>query len=545
MTTADTDLTRVLEIAHAAHERGDWRTAHETLSRARSEGVALPTEAINELGLSAWWLGATRESITLAEEAHGRFLAEGRVGLAADSATQVAIVAMLRGDSALGSGWLSRARRLLDGRDDCMSHGLVIFVDCLMALATYDLDTARAGAFRMQALGTRLPEPTLTSLGLMIEGVARVRSGQVGAGFSLLDEAMLPVIGGQVVPEFAGAIYCMVISTCTELADMTRAREWTDATEKWCTQFSDAVMYLGICRIHRAQLLALEGAWSRAEEEALRVCEELADVNTDVVAEGFYQVGEIRRLRGEVVAASEAYARARALGRLPQPGEALLHLAQGEPPRAWAVIERAFTECPEDPFTRSRLFLARVEIAIATGRTAEADRAAGELSSIAAQFDSPGLQTWAFHARGMVHLARADADEALTALSRACRGYQAVHASHDAARVRLLLADCRALLGHEDLARTERAAAATSLTALGAAPATLPPARGAVGDLTPRELEVLARVTAGASNREVGAALYITEKTVGRHLSNIYLKLGVGTRTAAAAWAHVHGIDPA
>jgi len=421
MGVAEPDLRRALQEARAAHARGDWRTLHDTLAGARTRGLPLPAEAVGELGMAAWWLGETQESIRLAEEAHAGFLAEGRADLAAAAAVRVSIIAMLRGHEALGEGWLSRARRLLDGREECAAHGLVAYVDCLMALTSFDLTAAREGGTRLQALGSRLVDPTLSSLGLMLEGVALARSGEVAAGFSLLDEAMLPVVGGTVLPEFTGAIYCLAISTCTELADLARAWRWTEATERWCAQFSDAVMYLGICRVQRAYLMGQEGSWRASEQEALRVCEDLSDVNRSVVAEGFYQVGEVRRLRGDLEPALEAYRRARALGRVPQPGEALLRLAAGRAIQAWAALESDTALCPDDPFTRSRLHFARVEIALAVGRTGDAEWSAEQVAVVAERFASEGLLNRARHASGMVLLAQERPREAMALFSDARR----------------------------------------------------------------------------------------------------------------------------
>lgn len=536
MTAAD--LEHVLDTAHAAVERGDWRSAYDVLAAVRAEGTALPLEAVDELGRAAWWLGRTQESIRLSEEVHHRLLDEGLLDQAAQSAAEVAIVAMLRGDGMLGSAWLSRARRLLEDRQPSLAHGLVGFAECLVAIDTPDLEAVRARALEMQALGRQIGELTISSLGLMLEGVARAREGELVDGFALVDEAMLPVIGGQVIPEFAGAMYCLTISTCTELADLDRARRWTDATERWCEQFSDAVMYLGICRVHRAHLLEREGDWDRAELEAQRVCEELAEVNASVVAEGFYQVGEVRRMRGDLDAAEQSYRRARALGRVPQPGEALLRLARGDKQDAWSHIEQAFVECRDDPFTRARLLLAEAEIGQVTGHVREAARSASALEAIAERFGSEGICTWAAHARGLALLAAGEAGPAVEALTDALRRYDTMRARYDVARLRLLLAQCQSQLGHDDRASAEEQAGRAVLVALGAAPSPASPP----GGLTPRELEVLAHVAAGASNRRIGRALSITEKTVGRHLSNIYLKLEVGSRTEAAAWAHDHQV---
>jgi DNA-binding CsgD family transcriptional regulator len=306
-------------------------------------------------------------------------------------------------------------------------------------------------------------------------------------------------------------------------------------------------MFAGICRVHRAQLMQVDGRWSEAEHEATLVSTELARLNVAAVAEGHYQVGEIRRLRGDAAGAEEAYKRAHQFGRSPQPGLALVWLAQGRPEAAAAAIRTALAEQVPGRLERARLCAAYVEACLAVGDVDAADAAAVELGEIAARYVSPGFAAAAAQASGMVQLARGQAGGALPALRRACRSWLDLDAPYETARVRMLLAQAYLALGDADAATLELDAATAALAALGAAvdirrADQLRGTPGLPAGLTAREAEVLARVAAGGSNRDIATALFISEKTVARHLSNIFDKLGVSSRTEAAAFAFTHGL---
>ena len=384
-------------------------------------------------------------------------------------------------------------------------------------------------------------------MGLVAEGIALVKQGRVTDGMAVLDEAMLPVRAGEVEPGFAGNIYCQLMGVCHDLADLPRARQWTEATQSWCDSFPSAVMFVGICRVHRAQLMQVDGRWPEAEQEAALVCTELARLNVAAVAEGHYQVGEIRRLRGDASGAEEAYRLAHEFGRSPQPGLALLWLAEGRPEAARAAIRSALAEQTPGRLERARLCTAFVEACLAVDDVNAADAAAVELGEIAARFDSPGFAAAAAQASGMVQLARGRADGALPALRRACRSWLDLDAPYETARVRVLLARAYRDLDDADAATLELDAATAAFATLGAsvdirrADRLRGTSRLPAG-LTAREVEVLARVAAGASNRDIATALVISQKTVARHLSNIFSKLGVTSRTEAAAFAFTHGL---
>ena len=540
------DVADLLARARASYARRDWPDAYRGLTTAREQS-ALATEDLQALADAAWWLGLINETLTISEECHQHFLKEGRPLRAAMSALDIGFGWLLRGEIALGSGWVSRARRLLEDQPDCAEQGFLVWLDTTKALERGDLDSALVGSRQVREWGHRFSSTTLTSLGLVGEGLVAIRSGSVNKGFALLDEAMLPVLAGQVPPEWAGNIYCQLMATCHDLADVNRARQWTAATERWCESLASAVMFVGVCRIHRIQLLQTGGEWARAKSEAVIACTELADMNVEVVGEAHYQLAELNRLRDGLSAAEQEYRRAGELGRDPQPGLALLLLAQDRIDEAANSIRVALADSVGAPFRRARLLMAHVEIALADGDVRSAARSSEELNEIAEQYPTTGFLTWARHARGAVALAQARAGDALEDLSAAHHGYTDMGAPYDAAGVRVLMAQAHRLLGDPDAAEAELDEAAATYEQLGAALQLrlLSGVRRSpviAGGLTAREAEVLARVAGGGTNKEVAAALVISEKTVSRHLANIFLKLGVNSRTAAASWAYQHGL---
>lgn len=306
------------------------------------------------------------------------------------------------------------------------------------------------------------------------------------------------------------------------------------------------MVFRGVCRVHRGQLLHLRGEWDRAETEAEAVARDVARIHVDSAAEGHYAIGEIRRLRGDEDGAEKAYRHAHELGRDPQPGLALLRLAQGRLEAAAASIGAALA-ATRAPLVRARLLAARVEIALEAGDVAAAAAAAHELSGVATTFGTSGLTACSRAAEGAVSLASGDPAGAIEALRDALGRWRDLGAPYEMARVRVRLVAAYRALGDEDLARLEHEAATATFRELGAAvdlrrlgmPAGTPARPGGLSD---REAEVLALIATGMTNREVAEHLVLSEKTVARHLSNVFDKLGVSTRTEAAAVAFAHGL---
>jgi DNA-binding CsgD family transcriptional regulator len=540
------DQDAVVEAARDAYVRRDWEAARDGLDAARTRGE-VTADDLAALGDAHWWLGECGPALSAYEQAHGAHLAAGRREDAARLAVDLAFLWSLRGEPRVGAGWAGRARRLLDDLPEGPAHGYLRLLHVEEALAEGDHGAAVRAARQMHDLGARHEDVTLAAVGLASEGVARARAGEVAAGLAAIDEAMLPVVAGEVAPEWAGHIYCLVISICHDLGDPTRARGWTAATERWCEGFTSAVMFTGVCRVHRAQLLQAEGAWERAEREARRVCRELQDMNVVAVGEAHYQIGELCRLRGDLRGAEEAYGEAATAGRDPHPGLALLRLAQGRHVEAEAAIDTALAGAGHDELTRAPLAAAAVEIRLARGDLHAAETALAELDRIATSFASPSFTAASHQARGAVLLEQRQAGAAIDELREALRCWQQLQAPHAVAQVRVLLGRALRLAGTPAVAEHELRTAETAFLRLGAVTeaqrAAAERARGGRPDgLTDREIEVLAVVAEGASNREVALVLSISEKTVARHLSNIFTKLGLRTRTAAAAYAIRHGL---
>ncbi|MDN3356335.1 helix-turn-helix transcriptional regulator [Actinomadura sp. DC4] len=530
-----------LEAARSAFGRRAWTDARDGFIRARARDT-LTADDHQALAESAWWIGDIDASLEAFAEAYRMYRREARRRSAAMSAMYLAVHHTERGDGAIGSGWMSRAHRLLRDEAECAEHGYPLYFEISSAMVRGCNDEAITHARRMQDLGRRFGDPNLLAVGTLGEGRALVKQGRAGEGLPLLDEAMLTALSDDLHPLWTGAVYCNLMDACHEMFDLRRAAEWTRAASRWCDSLSEAVMYRGICRVHRAQVLRLQGAWEPAERAAAHAAAALAHVHVGVVAEAHYEAGEVQRLLGRPADAEESFRRAHEHGRDPQPGLALLRLDQGRPDAAAASIRAALLAENRDRLARARLHVAQVEIALATGDLNTARTACTELRAVAAAYDSSGLRAEAEQAHGAVLLAGGEAEEALAVLRTARRSWQELDAPYGVARTRLLLAEAYQALGDDDAADLERDAARDALDRLGAGrPAAAERAPLPAG-LTGREAEVLRHVAAGHSNRQVATALCLSEKTVARHLSNIFTKLGLSSRTAAAAYAFERGL---
>jgi ATP/maltotriose-dependent transcriptional regulator MalT len=535
-----------LDSARSAFARRDWAAARNGFKAAKEE-VELEADDLAALGDSAWWLGDVDEALGAFEAAYRMYLLGDQPRKAAFNALGLAVSLFLRGEVQIGSGWLSRAQRLLRDEPEGVEHGYLVYLDLENGLAGGDHDAVIERARHIADMGRRFGDANLVTLGILFEGRALVRQGEMRAGMSLLDEAMVAVLSDDLIPDWAGNIYCHLMAAFHELADIRRAAEWVEATQRWLDSLPAAVLFTGICRVHRSQVLQVTGAWEQAELEALRVCEDLAGIDVIAAAEGHYQLGELRRLRGDLSGAEVSYQQAHERGRDPQPGLALLRLAQGNLDAASASIHTALVAETHNRLARTPLCAAQVEIALAAGSPDVAQRACEEVEATASVFESSGLQATALQCRGAVVLAEGRPEEALPILRAACRCWRELRASYNASKVCVLLAKAYSDLGDADASQRELDAAITEFDRLGA----VPDARQVVGlrvrgrhpdGLTAREAEVLALVATGLSNREVARTLSLSEKTVARHLSNIFTKLNVGSRTEAAGYAFAHGL---
>lgn len=542
------DVVALLESAREAFGRRDWPSALEGFNTAR-ENAALSADDLTALGDSAWWVGDIDAAIAGYEGAYRLYLQGRNSRPAAVNALGLAVALFLRGEFELGSGWMNRAQRLLDDEPEAAEHGYLLYLDTELAFDQGEPDEVIVKARSLAEMGRRYGDANLAAGGVLFEGRALVRQGRLKEGMMFLDEAMVAVLSDEMVPDWAGNVYCHLMAVFHELADIRRAAEWVDATARWLETLPAAVLFTSICRVHRSQVLQITGSWDQAEREAERACLDMADIHVAGAAEAHYQVGEIQRLRGQLVAAERSYERSHECGRDPQPGLALLRLAQGLLPSASASIQAALVAENQNSLARAPLCAAQVDIALAAGNTDTARRACEELEATASVYATSGLEATARHTRGAVALAEALPETALPILRDACRRWRELGADYNASKACVLLATAYESLGDVDAARRELEAAASVFDRLGA----LPDARSVAvlrglhpqpGGLTEREVEVLALVAIGRSNRDVAEELSISQKTVARHLSNIFGKLRVSTRTEAAAYAFQHDLAP-
>ena len=523
--------------------------AYESLALA-DQGGPLGAEDLELLATSAYMLGRDDDYVSGMERAHHLYLERGERLRAGRCAFWICINLILRGEVGRATGWLGRARRLVEraGRD-CVERGFLLLPLMFEREAAGDYDAAIAAGAEAVAIGERFGDADLFALAGQDLGILLIRQGRVVEGLALLDEAMVAVTAGELSPMVNGFVYCGVITGCQAAYEPRRAQEWTAALTRWCEQQPDMVSFTGTCLVHRAEIMQLHGAWPDALEEARRAGERCAlAMNESAAAQARYRQGEILRLQGEFGAAEEAYREARRGGLEPQPGLALLRLAQGKREAAAAAIRRLVGETSE-PSERAGLLPAHVEIMLAIGDSEAARSACSELQQIAERWRGGMMGAVAAHARGAVDLAEGDAEAALVALRIAWHAWRELEAPYEAARARVLLGQACAALGDDDTAALELEAARDVFAQLGAAPDLARVdafiGRGRPGDrhgLTRRELQVLRLVAAGKTNREISSALVISEHTVARHLQNIFAKLGVSSRTAASAFAFAHDL---
>jgi DNA-binding CsgD family transcriptional regulator len=533
--------TESLHAAHKALQRRDWPRALRAFEAAEDGEHPLGPDDLAAYSDAAWWLGRNDDALSLSKAAYRGFLADARAMEAAEAALDVAVIHFLRGDEPVAVGWVGRAAHLAHEVPEGPLHGYLLYLTEVEAgLGSPDPTAAIEAARQVQRFGERFDDPGLLAAGLNGEGRGLLRVSRVAEGIARLDESMVTVLEGRLTPELAGNLYCNTIAACYEVGDVSRMARWTELAMQWVGSLPAAVLFGGICRVHQTQLLVLRGEWGRAESEALQVTADLASISVANVAEAWYVVGECRRLRGSNAGAASAYGEAHVRGRDPQPGHALLRLQVGDVHGAITTIRTALAAA--DPWKRPAMNAALVEIGLAAGRVDEARIAAQELTQTAETLRTSGLTAMATSARGAVVLAAGEADDALGVLRDACRQWYELGAGYDAARVCVLLARAYAALDDKTSAGAEFERAEDVFTRLGAAPALagLTELRGdrpTPGGLTGRELEVLRLVAAGWSNLRIAEELFISDRTVARHLSNIFRKLGVASRTQAARFA--------
>jgi ATP/maltotriose-dependent transcriptional regulator MalT len=539
-------VDRSIERGRAAFDRMEWTEACAAFGSCSELGV----DDLERLAGASYLLGADDESASAWERAHLAAVDAGDASRAAHIACWLGITYMLKSEGARAGGWYARAERLLADVDALGSaQGLLLVPAFLAALGSGDHDTAWSFSEQMLAIGHECADKDIITLGLLSRGEVLIATGDPAGAMKFLDEAMVSVTTGETSHIASGIVYCAVIDACVSAFDLRRAAEWTDALTEWCATQPDRVPFRGICLVHRAQVLQARGRWTEAMSEAAGARVRLAEAAHPALGLAWYQQAELHRLRGEHDDAERAYRAAGEHGHEPAPGLALLRLAEGDVRAARAAIERMLAE-RRDVLGRAMLLSAAVEILLAAGDLDAAHDAADELAGIAEQTDVPLLRATAAAAEGSVALAAGDTAAALRALRAACDLWRDLVLPYEVALTRVEIARACRLLGDDDAAAIEVDLARAVFTGLGAQPAVarVDALGGEAGlarppdPLTEREHEVLRLVASGKTNREIASELVISEHTVARHLQNMFTKLGISSRTAAAAYAFERGL---
>jgi DNA-binding CsgD family transcriptional regulator/tetratricopeptide (TPR) repeat protein len=528
------DVDDELRRGREAFAAGEWAAATAALSAAEASAPLAPGD-LEQLSTALFMVGRDEDHLAALERAHAGFLEAGEPARAGSCAFWIGMRLFMTGEQGRGGGWLARAARLAEQADgDGPQRGYMLIPEMYRRRASGDVDGALATAAAAAEAGRRHEEPDLFVLATHARGLFLIDEGRIAEGLGLLDEAMLAVASGEVSPMPTGIVYCGAIDGCRTAFEPRRAQEWTDALYAWCESQPDMLAFTGACHVHRGELMELHGEWPRALAELDRAAQRATRAgNPRVAAQAAYRRGEILRRQGDLAAAERAYREAAHGGCEPQPGLALLRLAQGDAEAALGAIRRVLDETAA-PAARAAVLPAAVEIMLGAGEPGPAAACCEELEEIASARACDLLGAVVAHTRGAVELAGGDARAALPHLRLALSAWHDLAAPYEAARAQLLISEACRALGDEDSAALDAEAAREALAALGAGGA-----RDTQG-LTERELQVLRLVAAGGTNRAIADELVLSERTIDRHVSNILAKLRVSSRAAATARAYEH-----
>ena len=543
------DVPRILQQGRESYERRSWVEAFHALTLV-DESTALRVEDLERLATAAYLVGRDDDYLRLLERTHRQYLNAGESAPAARCAFWLGLRLIFRGEVGPASGWFGRGRRLIEQEElDCVEQGYLMLPLVEQRIMVGNLTAAYETAAEAAGVGRRFGEADLVACALHLQGRALILQQEVERGLALLDESMVAVTSGELSPIMTGLIYCSVIDACRQVYAFSRAGEWTVALAHWCADQPELVAFTDRCLVHRSEIMQLKGAWDDAIAEAERAGERLAERDDrKTAAAAHYQQGELHRLRGDYAAAEAAYRSANQWGWEPQPGLALLRLAQGRLEAARTAIRRV-AAATTDPLQRLKLLPAYVEIMLAAGDADEAQGACRELEAIADSYGTDALRATVAHARGTVELSDGKAQEALASLQRARGAWQDLQAPYPCARVRVDIAQACRALGDEEGATMELDAARTAFERLGAAPdidrlASLveDKASDRSHGLTARELQVLRLLASGRTNKAIASELSLSGRTIDRHVSSILSKLDVPSRAAATAYAYENSL---
>ena len=536
-------VARQLQQGRDFFGRRSWDEAY--VAFVRTDGTqALDAADLESAAVAAYLTGRDEDYLKLLERAHRAHLDSGAIDRAARCAFWIGLRLAFRSEMGPATGWFGRARRLIESRD-CVEQGYLYLPLFEQHIKSGNAPAAEEAAAQACAIGARFSDAELVAIALHLRGRALIVQQKVEHGLALLDESMVSVTADTLSPIVTGLVYCSVIDACQQVYEFRRAGEWTAALARWCDEQPELVAFTNQCLVHRSEILQLRGAWKDAIVEARRACTRFATRDEQrISAAAYYQQGEVHRLRGEFVEAETAYRNASQWGREPQPGLALLRLAQDRLDAAVAALRRAL-DATMDPLKRAKLLAAQVEVMLTARDAGEAQAACGELETIAEGYGTDVLRATAAYARAAIELDEGKPRDALNSLQRAREAWQ--DAPYFAACIRMGVARACRALGDDEGAMMELDAARAAFERLGAAPDVAridalvgteapEPAHG----LTARELQVLRLLASGKTNKAIANDLSLSEKTIDRHVSNIFNKLDVPSRAAATAFAYEH-----
>jgi DNA-binding CsgD family transcriptional regulator len=528
-----------IEQGRARCGEREWARAADLL-RSAGQRAALGGEDLERLALCVYMQADEDAAIQLLDRAHRAYMTEGEPAKAIRCAFWSGLTLMFQGKEGQGSGWFSRAHRLLQELGEaCVESGYLLLPDVERHLMRGDDDQAFARATEAADVGQRFEDADLVCMARHLQGTVRLLQERVDEGLALLDEAMVSVAADRVSPRVTGLIYCSVIKSCLMVCAFERAREWTAALSTWCDAQPSLLNFTGKCLIHRAEIMRINGSWAEALEEAERAVERfLSDSPNRATA--LYERAEILRLMGNLDEAENVYALVGSFGGDPQPGLGLLRSAQGKKEQARASIHRALSAAKG--VRRAILLAAAVEIE-ASVDVPSARAHCQDLIELSRRYGTTALLADAALAQGRVELAEKDFALALRSLRTAQDLYERLGMPYHVGQVRLGMAEACRGMGDEDGHSMELRAAEAMLKALRAGlspPESAAPSGG--GPLSRKETEVLRHVSRGETNKKIAAKLFLSVRTVDRHLSNIFNKLGVSSRAEATAHAIHNGL---
>ena len=469
VTPIDYAIADPLDAGRAAFTRHAWQEAFELLTRADAD-VGLAGPDLETLATAAFFAGHADLRTPTLERAFAAYQHTGEVIRAAFIAVEVASAFSLRGKTSVASAWARRAERLLDGHDESYAHGFLALIKSDLAKTAGDMPKALELAAEAVAIGKRTGHRDLHAYALATQATLRIATGAIGEGIGLLEEAAIDAVNGELSPLTAGITACQMIAACRDLTDYRRATEWIEMTDRWC-EIESVHGFPGVCRLHRAEMVAVQGGWQLAIEELERAIAELRKFEAiPVIADGLYAIGDIRRLQGDFEGAEDVLREAHALGRSPQPALALIRFESGKVKSAAAAIEAALAESSWDAMARLRLLVAQVEIALKAGDLERARVAVAQLAELVEESSPPAIRAALAYARGRVLLADGDETGSARELQAALRQWREVGSTYEIARTRAALSRALRVVGDDDDADLELRVARDEFERLGAKP---------------------------------------------------------------------------